>query len=66
MRRESTTLTSLKALKLDLVSNVPDSMGTQGLTEGSQLRRAAIDRGMYLVTDIKLALLTALAPSPMT
>merc|ERR1719446_2054221 len=55
VKREPNALTLLKAGKLDLVINVPDSMDSQALTEGFQLRRAAIDSSTSLITDIKTA-----------
>merc|ERR1719361_1513905 len=43
--------------KIDLVVNVPDSMDSQGLTDGFEMRRAAVDSGVPLITDIKSAVL---------
>merc|ERR550532_2503600 len=61
VKREPNALSLLRAGKLDLVINVPDSMDSQALTDGFQLRRAAVDSGTSLITDIKTAILTVLS-----
>jgi len=53
VKREPNIVTLLQGGKLDLVINVPDSMDSQALTDGFELRRAAIDSGTSLITDIK-------------
>merc|ERR1719436_492341 len=45
VKREPNILTLLQGGKLDLVINVPDSMDSQALTDGFEVRRAAIDSG---------------------
>merc|ERR1711972_305974 len=57
VKREPNALTMLKTGKLDLVINVPDSMDSQALSDGFQLRRAAVDSGTSLLVDIKTAIL---------
>merc|ERR1712224_339763 len=61
IEREPNVLTLLQGGKLDLVINVPDSMDSQALTDGFEIRRAAIDSGTSLITDIKTAVLTGMA-----
>jgi len=58
VKREPNTVTLLQARKIDLVINVPDSMDSQALTDGFEMRRAAVDSGTPLITDIKTATLT--------
>lgn len=41
--------------KIDLVINVPDSMDSQGVTDGFQIRRLAIDCSVPLLNDVKTA-----------
>jgi carbamoyl-phosphate synthase small subunit len=57
VKREPNVATLLRQHKLDLVINVPDSMDSQGLTDGFEMRRLAIDNGIGLMTDIKVATL---------
>merc|ERR1719436_2167135 len=57
VKREPNVLSMLKAGKLDLVINVPDSMDSQALSDGFEMRRAAIDSGTSLIVDIKTAIL---------
>jgi len=61
VKKEPNVLTLLRGGKLDLVINVPDSMDSQALTDGFALRRAAIDSGTPLITDIKMAILTVMS-----
>merc|ERR1712050_454236 len=61
VKREPNILTLLQGGKLDLVINVPDSMDSQALTDGFEVRRAAIDSGTPLITDIKTAILMAMS-----
>jgi len=58
VKREPNTVTLLQGRKIDLVINVPDSMDSQALTDGFEMRRAAVDSGTPLITDIKTAILT--------
>merc|ERR1719188_629011 len=60
VKREPNVLTLLQGGKLDLVINVPDSMDSQAPTDGFDIRRAAIDSGTSLITDIKTAVLTGM------
>jgi hypothetical protein len=60
-KREPNALTLLRDGKIDLVINVPDSMDSQAMTDGFELRRAAIDSAVPLITDIKTAILTTLS-----
>jgi len=57
VKREPNVLTMLKTGRLDLVINVPDSMDSQALSDGFEMRRAAIDSGTSLLVDIKTAIL---------
>lgn len=61
VKREPNAASMLREGKIDLVINVPDSMDSQGLTDGFQLRRAAIDGAIPLITDIKTAILATTA-----
>merc|ERR1711933_627776 len=47
--------------KLDLVINVPDSMDSQSLSDGFEMRRAAVDSGTSLIVDIKTAILVVVS-----
>merc|ERR1719335_1813562 len=58
VKREPNAATLLREGKLDLVINVPDSMDSQALTDGFELRRTAVDSGTPLIVDIKVAILT--------
>merc|ERR1711971_1363283 len=51
VKREPNSLTLLRSSKIDLVINVPDSMDSQALTDGFELRRAAVDSAVPLITD---------------
>jgi carbamoylphosphate synthase large subunit len=55
VKREPNIMTLLQGGKLDLVINVPDSMDSQALTDGFEMRRAAVDSSTPLITDIKTA-----------
>jgi len=57
-RREPNAATLMREGKIDLVINVPDSMDSQALTDGFELRRTAIDSAVPLITDIKAAIMT--------
>jgi carbamoylphosphate synthase large subunit len=57
VKREPNALSLLREGKIDLVINVPDSMDSQALTDGFELRRAAVDSAVPLITDIKTATL---------
>jgi carbamoyl-phosphate synthase large subunit len=61
VKREPNALTLLREGKLDLVINSPDSMDSQALTDGFELRRAAVDSGVPLITNIKTAILTTMS-----
>jgi len=61
VRREPNVITMLKTGKLDLVINVPDSMDSQGLSDGFEMRRAAIDSSTSLLVDIKTAILVVMS-----
>merc|ERR1719183_3329327 len=61
VKREPNAATLLREGKLDLVINVPDSMDSQALTDGFELRRTAIDSAVPLITNIKTAILTTMA-----
>merc|ERR1712232_260586 len=60
-KREPNVRTLLQTGKLDLVINVPDSMYSQALTDGFEIRRAAVDSGASLITDIKTAILVTMS-----
>jgi len=57
VKREPNVATMLRTGKLDLVICVPDSMDSQGLSDGFEMRRAAIDSSCSLIVDIKIAIL---------
>jgi carbamoyl-phosphate synthase small subunit len=61
VKREPNAVTMLQGGKLDLVINVPDSMDSQALTDGFQMRRAAVDSSTSLITDIKTGCFAAMA-----
>jgi len=61
VKREPNVATLLKAGKIDLVINVPDSMDSQALTDGFQMRRAAVDSNTPLITDIKTSILAIMS-----
>merc|ERR1719482_107969 len=61
VKREPNAITLLREGKLDLVINVPDSMDSQGLSAGFEMRRTAIDSAVPLITDIKTARLCVMA-----
>jgi len=58
VKREPNVATLLRAGKIDLVIDVPDSMDSQAVTDGFEIRRTAIDAGASLITDIKTSILT--------
>merc|ERR1719433_500626 len=58
VKREPNVATMLKGGKLDLVINVPDSMESQALTDGFEMRRMAVDSGTPLLVELKTAILT--------
>jgi len=60
-KREPNAKTYLLTGKLDLVINVPDSMDSQALTDGFELRRIAVDSGVPLITDTKAAIMTVMS-----
>jgi len=57
VQRQPNVAGMLQNGKLDLVINVPDSMDSEGLTDGFEVRRAAVDSNTPLLTDIKCAIL---------
>jgi len=57
VKREPNAATLIRAGKIDLVINVPDSMDSHAMTDGFTMRRLAIDSGIGLLTDIKVATL---------
>jgi len=61
VRREPNVSTLLRASKIDLVINVPDSMDSQALTDGFEVRRIAVDSGTPLLVELKTAILTITA-----
>jgi len=61
VKREPNIRSLLREGKLDLVINVPDSMDSQALTDGFEIRRAAVDSGTPLIVDIKVATMTTSA-----
>merc|ERR1712051_263860 len=61
VRREPNLKTLLRGGKIDLVINVPDSMDSQALTDGFEMRRMAVDSGTPLLVEIKTAILTITA-----
>merc|ERR1712117_355226 len=58
VRREPNVKTLLRGGKIDLVINVPDSMDSQALTDGFEVRRMAVDSGTPLLVELKTAILT--------
>jgi len=61
VKREPNAITMLREGKIDVVINVPDSMDSQGLSAGFEMRRTAIDSAVPLITDIKTARLCVMA-----
>merc|ERR1711998_109132 len=61
VKREPNVLTMLQTGKLDMVIDVPSSMDSQALTDGFEVRRAAVDSASPLISDVKTATLTAMA-----
>jgi len=61
VKREPNVLTMLKTGKLDLVIIVPDSMDSQALSDGFEMRRAAVDSGTSLLVDVKNAILVVMS-----
>lgn len=61
MKREPNAATLMREGKIDMVINVPDSMDSQALTDGFELRRTAVDSAVPLITDIKTASMTAMS-----
>merc|ERR1712113_112807 len=61
VRREPNLKTLLRGGRIDLVINVPDSMDSQALTDGFELRRMAVDSGTPLLVELKMAILTVTA-----
>jgi len=61
VKREPNAVTLLREGKIDLVINVPDSMDSQALTDGFEIRRVAVDSAVSLITDIKTAVLTVMS-----
>jgi hypothetical protein len=59
--QEPNVLTLLQAGKMDMMINVPDSMDSNGMTDGFKMRRGAIEAGVPLITDIKTAIFTCAA-----
>merc|ERR1719161_1025700 len=57
VKREPNAATIMRTGKIDLVINIPDSMDSAGATDGFMMRRMAIDSGIGLITDIKVATL---------
>lgn len=61
VRREPNVTTMLRGGKIDLVINVPDSMDSQALTDGFEVRRMAVDSGVPLFVEMKTACLAITA-----
>merc|ERR1712190_432471 len=61
VKREPNLKTLLRGGKIGLGINVPDSMDSQALTDGFELRRMAVDSGTPLLVEIKSAILTVTA-----
>lgn len=61
IKKEPNVLTLLQAGKMDMMINVPDSMDSNGMTDGFKMRRGAIEAGVPLITDIKTAIFTCAA-----
>ena len=59
---KSPSVTEFIASKqLDLVINEPETGDSEAVTDGYLIRRAAVDFGVSLITNAKVALLLALA-----
>merc|ERR1712151_1452778 len=58
VRRDPNLKTLLRGGRIDLVINVPDSMDSQALTDGFELRRMAVDSGTPLLVELKVAIMT--------
>jgi len=61
VKREPNALTLLRNGKIDLVINVPDSMDSMALSDGFEMRRAAVDSSTSLIVDLKMACLAAMS-----
>jgi len=61
VRREPNVRTMLRTGKVDLVINVPDSMDSQALTDGFEMRRTAVDAGVSLLVELKTAIFAVTA-----
>jgi hypothetical protein len=57
VKREPNIRTYLYQGKIDLVIDCPNSMDSQNVTDGYEIRRSAVDSGTSLVTNIKQAML---------
>jgi hypothetical protein len=57
VKREPNALSLVREGKIDMVVNVPDSMDSQALTDGFEMRRCAVDSAVPLIADIKTAIL---------
>jgi hypothetical protein len=55
VKREPNIRSYLYQGKIDLVINGPNSMDSQNVTDGYEMRRSAIDSGTMLITNIKQA-----------
>merc|ERR1719463_1119 len=61
VKRDPNVLNMMRQGKIDLVINVPDSMDSQAVTDGFEMRRSAVDAGVGLVVDFKTAQLLVLS-----
>jgi carbamoyl-phosphate synthase small subunit len=57
VKREPNVRSYLYQGKIDLVIDCPNSMDSQNVTDGYEIRRSAVDSGNALVTNIKQAML---------
>jgi carbamoyl-phosphate synthase small subunit len=57
VKREPNVRSYLYQGKIDLVIDCPNSMDSQNVTDGYEIRRSAVDSGTALVTNIKQAML---------
>jgi len=57
VRREPNALSSIQRGHIDMLINVPDSMDSQGVTDGFYMRRASVDKDIPVLTEVHTAIL---------
>ncbi len=59
--KRPTTISHLQGSKIDLVINIPKSYAHEDITDGYQMRRAAIDGNIPLITNLQVAKLVVVS-----